>query len=67
MDHPRESLLHSSALIRLLERNGWQLARCRGSHLTFKHPTRMLIVTVPHPRKDLPMGTVRSILRTAGL
>ncbi|RZT42536.1 type II toxin-antitoxin system HicA family toxin [Cupriavidus agavae] len=59
--------MHSSALIRLLEREGWELARCRGSHLTFRHPSRAFIVTVPHPRKDLPVGTVRSILRTAGL
>jgi len=57
--------LHSSALIRLLEREGWQLARCKGSHLTFKHPTCTQIVTVPHPMKDLPTGTVRAILRTA--
>lgn len=57
--------MHSTALIRLLEREGWQLVRCNGSHLTYKHPSRVQIVTVPHPKKDLPIGTVRSILKTA--
>ncbi|KAI3590224.1 Uncharacterized protein D9X30_4832 [Cupriavidus sp. U2] len=55
------------ALIRLLEREGWRLVRCKGSHLTYKHPSRAQIVTVPHPKKDLPTGTVRSIMRTARL
>ncbi|WP_186425255.1 type II toxin-antitoxin system HicA family toxin [Cupriavidus metallidurans] len=59
--------MHSSTLIRLLEQKGWKLVRTHGSHFTFKHPRHMLIVTVPHPKKDLPTGTVRSILRTAGL
>jgi len=59
--------LHSSALIRLIEQKGWRLVRTHGSHFTFKHPRCMLVITVPHPKKDLPAGTVRSILRTAGL
>ncbi|GJG93123.1 type II toxin-antitoxin system HicA family toxin [Cupriavidus pauculus] len=59
--------MHSTALIRQLEQEGWRLVRYKGSHLTYKHPKRTQIVTVPHPRKDLPMGTVRSILRTAGI
>ena len=41
--------------------------RTKGSHHHFKHPTRMGIVTVPHPKKDIPKGTVGSILRQAGL
>ncbi|SDO99164.1 Predicted RNA binding protein YcfA, dsRBD-like fold, HicA-like mRNA interferase family [Ralstonia sp. 25mfcol4.1] len=55
------------ALIRLLEREGWRVVRCQGSHLTYEHPSRAHIVTVPHPKKDLPMGTVRSIMNTARL
>lgn len=59
--------MHSTALIHLLEREGWRLVRWKGSHLTYKHPSRVQIVTVPHPKKDLPVGTINSILRTAGL
>lgn len=59
--------MDSARLIRMLEDDGWQEVRCRGSHHHFKHPTRQGLITVPHSKKDLPIGTVRSILKTAGL
>jgi predicted RNA binding protein YcfA (HicA-like mRNA interferase family) len=39
----------------------------KGSHVQLKHPSRKGRVTVPHPRKDLPIGTVKSIERQSGL
>jgi predicted RNA binding protein YcfA (HicA-like mRNA interferase family) len=33
----------------------------------FKHPDRPNMIAVPHPKKDMPRGTVRSILKAAGL
>jgi len=36
-------------------------------HHHFKHPTKKGIVTIPHPKKDIPKGTVGNILRQAGL
>ncbi|WP_323094676.1 type II toxin-antitoxin system HicA family toxin, partial [Aeromonas hydrophila] len=33
----------------------------------FKHPTKKGRVTIPHPNKDLPKGTVKSILKQAGI
>ncbi|QKY12164.1 type II toxin-antitoxin system HicA family toxin [Janthinobacterium lividum] len=51
----------------MLEEDGWKLVRVVGSHHHFKHPTKPLLVTVPHPKKDLPVGTVNSILKDAGL
>jgi len=59
--------LASREVIRLLEADGWKLKRVKGDHHHFRHPTKPGTVTVPHPRKDLPQGTVRSIFRTAGL
>ncbi|VVE55133.1 addiction module toxin, HicA family [Pandoraea communis] len=59
--------MNSSKLIRMLEEDGWVLVRSRGSHHHFKHPVKQLLITVPHPKKDLPLGTVRSILKAAGL
>ncbi len=38
----------------------------RGSHHIFKHPTRAGLVIIPHPRKDIPPGTARSILKQIG-
>jgi predicted RNA binding protein YcfA (HicA-like mRNA interferase family) len=33
----------------------------------FKHPVKRGRVTVPHPERDLPAGTLRSIEKQAGL
>ena len=58
--------MNSREVIRRLEREGWVKVHQVGSHIKFKHPTRPGSVTVPHPRKDLPMGTLRSIGQQAG-
>jgi len=53
---------------RLLESAGWRLARTRGSHHQYRHPIKGMVVTVPgQPGKDVPPGTLRAILRSAGL
>ena len=55
-------------LIRVLERDGWRLARTRGSHRQFKHPEKPGSVTVAGaPRLDVPPGTLNAILKQAGL
>jgi predicted RNA binding protein YcfA (HicA-like mRNA interferase family) len=59
--------MKSTDVIKKLERDGWQQVAVRGSHHQFKHPTKPGRVTVPHPKKDLPAGTVNSILKQAGL
>jgi len=59
--------MQSAQLIRMLEDDGWRLVRITGSHHHYKHPEKRGLVTVPHPKKDLPIGTVRSILKSAGL
>ena len=57
----------SRRLIRALETDGWQHVGTTGSHYHFKHPTKSGKVTIPHPVKDIPIGTVRQIYRQAGL
>ena len=56
----------SRKLIRKLEAEGWVVVTQRGSHVQLKHAQKPGRVTVPHPRRDLPTGTVRSIYRRAG-
>ena len=54
--------------IRLVERDGWRLARMRGSHRQFRHPVKPGIVTIHGlTGNDLAPGTWLSILRQAGL
>jgi predicted RNA binding protein YcfA (HicA-like mRNA interferase family) len=57
----------SREVIAKLKADGWYEVRARGSHHHFKHPERPGIVTVPHPKKDLPAGTLRSIERQSGV
>ena len=59
--------MDSRTLIKMLEKDGWALVATRGSHHQFKHPRKAGRVMVPHPKKDLPLGTVKSVLKQAGL
>ena len=55
-------------LIRLLEEDGWRLARTRGSHRQYKNPNKPGTVTVAgKPSLDVPPGTLNAILKQAGL
>ena len=54
--------------IRILEKDGWYLAKTRGSHRQFKHPSKTGKVTVAGKlSKEIPIGTLKSILRQAQL
>jgi predicted RNA binding protein YcfA (HicA-like mRNA interferase family) len=57
----------SDDVIRCIKAAGWLRVRTKGSHQHFKHPSRPGIVTVPHPKKDLPIGTLKSIERSSGV
>jgi len=57
---------NSRKLIRVLKQEGWELDRVNGDHHTFKHSDRVELITLTHPKKDMPIGQVRSIYRIAG-
>ena len=59
--------MQSRLLMKELEEAGWTLARVAGSHYIFTHRYNPNTIAVPHPKKDLPLGTVKSIRRRAGL
>jgi predicted RNA binding protein YcfA (HicA-like mRNA interferase family) len=55
-------------VIRLVENDGWFLVRTKGSHRQFHHPTKSGTVTVAGKESlDVPIGTLNSILKQAGL
>ena len=58
--------MRSAEVIQKLEADGWVLRRIKGSHHQFKRPGKPGLVTVPHPRADMPLGTLRSIWKQAG-
>ena len=57
----------SKEMMKLIENDGGYLVHVKGSHHQYKHPTKSGKVTIPHPRKDLPQATYKSILKQAGL
>lgn len=57
----------SREVIKLLAADGWYEVACDGDHHQFKHPTKKGRVTVTHPRKDIPIGTLKSISRQSGV
>lgn len=57
----------SRDIIKQIEADGWVLIGTTGSHRHYKHPTKPGKVTVPHPKHDLPKGTLNSIKKQAGL
>jgi len=59
--------MDSREIIRALKQDGWYEVDQAGSHKQFKHPEKEGRVTVPHPYKDIPEGTLRSIEKQAGI
>ena len=57
-------------VIKVIEADGWRLQRTIASHLQFRHPTKPGTVTISaggHLNRDVPLGTLNSILKQAGL
>ena len=59
--------MKSADVIKVLKANGWEQVRQKGSHCQFRKPGSPNLVTVPHPKRDLPIGTLRHIERSSGL
>ncbi len=59
--------MKSRDIIKALEADGWVEVAQAGSHKQFRHPVKKGRVTVPHPKRDLPIGTLRSVEKQAGI
>lgn len=54
-------------IVKILEKDGWFKADQSGSHIQLRHPSKKGRVTVPHPKKDIPIGTLKNIERQSGI
>ena len=52
--------MRSRDVIKLLLADGWKEVAREGSHAQFKHPVKPGRVTVPDPKRDVPIGTLHS-------
>lgn len=59
--------ISSRKVIRMLKNAGWIEVACVGDHHQFKHPYKPGRVTITHPKKDLPLGTIISIEKQSGI
>ena len=59
--------MSSIEVIRILRRDGWKLKAVKGDHYQYVHPTKKGKVTGPHPKKDIPIRTLKNIEKQAGL
>lgn len=59
--------MDSREVIRRLRKDGWYEVGQSGSHKQFKHPVRKGRVTVVHPKRDIPKGTLKSIEKQSGI
>ena len=53
--------------IRALEKTGWEVHRQKGSHVSMHREGALNLVVIPLHTRDLPKGTLHSILEDAGL
>lgn len=63
---PKLPALRPREVIRFLEQNGFVLDHASGSHFIFYHPISKRRAVVPQHKRDLPKGTLLSLLREAG-
>ena len=55
-------------LCKTLERHGWTHTRTESSHRMFNHPDSRLTLAIPvHGNQDVPIGTLKALMRDAGL
>jgi predicted RNA binding protein YcfA (HicA-like mRNA interferase family) len=59
--------LTAKEVVSKLEAEGWRLARQKGSHAVFKHPSRKGRIIVPMHHGDMTKGTLNDILKKGGL
>ena len=59
--------MNSREVIKRIKAGGWYEVGQKGSHRQFKHKTKPGRVTVPHPVKDIPTGTRKSIEKRSGV
>jgi len=64
---PKFPSLTPKALLKILMRKGFEIDHIAGSHYILYHPIDRKRIIIPFHTKDLPKGTIHSILKAADL
>ncbi len=63
---PSLPTLSGREVVKVFAKDGWQLARQRGSHMILVKAGHMATLSVPDHR-EVAKGTLRSLIRSSGL
>ena len=63
---PALPVLSGRKAVRVFENLGWQVARQRGSHIIMVKDGEIATLSIPD-HKEVAKGTLRSLIRTAGI
>ena len=63
---PALPVLSGRKVVRVFENLGWQVARQRGSHIIMVKDGGIATLSIPD-HKEVAKGTLRSLIRTAGI
>jgi predicted RNA binding protein YcfA (HicA-like mRNA interferase family) len=63
---PKLPAVRPREIIRFLERKGFVLDHVSGSHFVYYDPVSKRRAVVPQHNRDIPKGTLLSLLREAG-
>jgi predicted RNA binding protein YcfA (HicA-like mRNA interferase family) len=63
---PQLPVLSGRETVRVFEKHGWEIARQRGSHIILVKAGKNVTLSVPD-HKEVAKGTLRSLIRAAGL
>ncbi|PIR04959.1 MAG: hypothetical protein COV57_01660 [Candidatus Liptonbacteria bacterium CG11_big_fil_rev_8_21_14_0_20_35_14] len=59
--------LNFRKVVKIIKEAGFELDHTSGSHYVFYNPVSKMRVVVPYHNKDLPKGTLITILKQAGI
>ena len=63
---PKLPAVKPRVVVQFLEQNGFTLDHVSGSHFIFYHPVSQRRAVVPRHNRDMPKGTLITLLREAG-
>jgi predicted RNA binding protein YcfA (HicA-like mRNA interferase family) len=63
---PQIPVMSGREVVRVFEKHGWEVARQRGSHIIMVRSGQNVTLSIPD-HKEVAKGTLRSLIRAAGL
>jgi len=63
----RYPICNANDVIRVLRRNGFMKVGQKGSHQKWRHPDGLQVIVPDHGSKQIPIGTLKSIIEGSGL